>query len=308
MEKELTIVTAFFKINRDNRFGFRRTEQEYFEYFKLWAKLKNKIIVYIETEELRDSIIDFRSKLGLTDRTIVNVIKNFVEIDPELYRVISEATNNPIQQLYRLKNNNPESRHPNYNYIGIIKPWCVCDAINRGQASGMITWLDFGYNHGGHPVDPKSHFSYTWKYDFPDKVNVFSLQELDNRPIFDIIFSMDTYIVGGTIIAPDFLWNQYWNLMRKCTLELSACGLADDEQNVILMALRKCPQIFEIHRSGWSMQLKDFGGAHLMLAPVKRQNIVQKTIKPVMHRLKKIYMCIKQAHRIYKHMVKVEIH
>lgn len=308
MEQEFTIITAFFNIKRDNWTGFSRTERQYFEYFKVWAKLKNKIVIYVETEELRDSIIDFRSKLDLDDRTIVNVVKNCVEIDPELYRSICEVTNNPIQQMYRLKNNNPESWNPDYNYIVLIKPWCICDAINRGQASGMIAWVDFGYNHGGHPVDPKSDFSYTWKFNFPDKVNVFSLQALDNRPIFDIIFSMDTYIVGGTIIAPDFLWNQYWNLMRKSALELAACGLADDEQNVILMALRKCPHIFEVHRSGWSMQLKDFGGDHLILAPVKRQNILQKTIRPVIHSLKKINLCIKQAHRIFKHMLKVEIH
>ena len=52
MEKEITVVTAFFNINRQNWSKFERTEDQYFDYFTGWAKLRNKIIVYTQTENM----------------------------------------------------------------------------------------------------------------------------------------------------------------------------------------------------------------------------------------------------------------
>ena len=57
MEKEITIVTAFFNINRQAWKKFERTEEQYFEYFRGWAQLKNTIIVYCETENMKNKIL-----------------------------------------------------------------------------------------------------------------------------------------------------------------------------------------------------------------------------------------------------------
>lgn len=307
MNSDITIVTGFFKINRGAWKGFERSDEQYFEYFKLWAKIHNRIVAYVETEEMKNRIVSYRSSLGLGEKTMVEVIDDCERIDNALYNEIKNATNSKIQQLYRLRPTNPESWNADYNYIVLIKAWCVQDAVAKGYATGMVSWLDFGYNHGGSAYDIASNFSYEWKYDFPqDKISVFTLQDIDKRPIFDIIFSMDTYIVGGMVVAPDFLWEKYWNLLHKSALELAACGLADDEQNVILMAYKKEPNLFKTYRTEWSMQLYQFGGGHLILA--NNRNIKLPFIREIAHKIKFKLECMALALRIYKHMSKVKIH
>ena len=149
MNQGITIVTGFFRINRSNWKGFERSDEQYLDHFKVWAKVKNKIIVYVETEEMRQLILDYRKGLSLEDRTIVHVVSNCLELEPQLINSLKAAAENPIQQEYRLLRKNPEVWNATYNYVMLLKAWCVCDAIQRGEASGMVAWLDFGYNHGG---------------------------------------------------------------------------------------------------------------------------------------------------------------
>ncbi len=311
MNKDITIVTGFFKVNRGSWRGFERTDEQYFEHFMVWAKLKNKIIVYVETEEMRKRIMEFRHTLGLYEQTVVNIVPDCVTLVPDLFQSIKKANDNPIQQKFRLFQLNPEVWNPTYNYIMLLKAWCVCDAIERGQADNMIAWIDFGYNHGGNPIDKNSDFNFKWKYDFPEKINLFTIQELDNRPIFEIVLSMDTYIMGGFIVGPAYLWSNFWQLLKACMMALNECGLADDDQNIFLMAYRKNPELFHLNKSFWSIQLKQFGGEHLNWASeyIEYRNSLKKNnfinwIRRIKHKVH----CMKYACRIYKHMANVEIH
>ena len=311
MNQEITIVTGFFQINRSNWKGFERSDEQYFEQFKVWAKVKNKIIVYVETVELKKVIMDFRTELSLEDRTVVHVVSNCLDLEPQLISSLKAAADNPIQQEYRLLRKNPEVWNATYNYVMLLKAWCVCDAIKRGDASGMVAWLDFGYNHGGDPIDKDSDFSFTWSYDFPERINLFTIQDLDNRPIFDIILSMDTYIMGGVIIGIDRLWEEFWELIKQSVYELTNCGLVDDDQNIILMAYRKKPELFALHKSYWSVQMKQFGGDHLKWS----ESYLARTTPSFKNRLRSIVQwykhkknCFLYAVRVYNHLSKVQVH
>lgn len=306
---KITIVTGFFKIKREGWQGFERSDEQYFEHFKVWAKLKNKLVVYVESEELKERVISYRKDLGLEEQTIINVVPNCLELESELYENLVKATCNQTQQLFRLRKLNPEVWNPTYNYIMLLKSWCVCDAIKNNQVDGMVAWIDFGYNHGGYPIDRSSDFSFEWSYDFPEKINLFTIQDLDDRPMFEIIMSMDTYIMGGFIVAPSILWPKFWDLLKSSMQSLMDCGLSDDDQNIMLMAYRKQPDLCQLHKSMWSCQLKLFGGEHLNwvngFSPEVRG---RKGIKRFMRRLKHITMCARYAFRIFVHMSKVTIH
>ena len=311
MNKSLTIVTGFFRINRSNWKGFERSDEQYFEHFKVWAKVKNKIIVYVETEEMKKLIMDFRYGLSLEDQTVIHVVSNCLDLEPQLISSLKVAADNPIQQEYRLLRKNPEVWNATYNYVMLLKSWCVCDAIKRGDASGMVAWLDFGYNHGGDPIDKDSDFNFTWSYDFLEKINLFTIQDLDNRPIFDIILSMDTYIMGGVIIGIDKLWEEFWDLVKQSVYELTNCGLIDDDQNIMLMAYRKKPELFALHKSYWSVQMKQFGGDHLKWS----QSYLDRTTPSFKNRLRAIVKwykhkknCFLYAVRVYKHLSKIQVH
>lgn len=307
---ELQVVTSFFKIKREGWKGFNRTDEQYLSYFKVWAKLKNKIVVYVESEEMKNNILDFRESLGLKDKTVVNVINDCTKLEPELYHSIQIAATNPIQQLYRLYKKNPETWNYNYNYVTLMKAWCVADAIERKQVDGLVAWVDFGYNHGGTAMSLESNFNYLWEYNFScEKMTVFTLQELDDKPMFDIFFNMDSYIVGGVVVGPAHLWRKYWELMKQSAFEMAACGLTDDEQNIILMAYRKCPQMFETYMTEWSKQLYQFGGSHLIWNKDHRKTSVLKVfLRRNARKIKHACICFRYAFDLYRHMFKVTIH
>lgn len=307
---KITIVTGFFKINRKDWQGFERSDEQYFEHFKMWAKVKNKLIVYVESEELKERIINYRSQIGLGDYTIVNIVPNCLEIEPGIYSDLVRITGNPIHQLFRLRKLNPEVWNPTYNYIMLLKSWCVCDAIENKQADGMVAWVDFGYNHGGYPIDKTSDFFFEWSYEFPEKVNMFTIQDLDDRPIFEIVMSMDTYIMGGLIVAPSSLWPRFWQLLKSSMQSLLECGLSDDDQNIMLMAYRKQPELCQLHRCMWSCQLKQFGGDHLKWVEGFSPDTVigNKGIKGILKRIKHTFFCAIYAFKVFCHMSKVTIH
>jgi len=309
MEKEIVVVTAFFAINRESWKGFSRSNDLYFNYFKGWAKLKNKIIVYVEDEELRQRILDFRKEWGLEDKTIVNIVSDIMEIDKPLIESMQKAGSNPVHQMYRLYPNNPECWNATYDYIMLLKAWCCADAVERGQAApdDMVSWLDFGLNHGGNVIDINSDFNYTWKYDFPDKMNVFLVQKIDERPIFDIILSMDTYIMGMTLIGSGHLWNPLWNMLRENMFALNRSGLIDDDQNVILMCLREHPEMFNTYNSSWQKPLVEFGGSHLKLVEEKEKgpvNYLRKKYRRLRYKMK----VLRYAMGIYSYLSKKTVH
>lgn len=306
MEREITVVSAFFNINRQAWKKFERTSDQYFEYFKGWAKLNNKIIVYCETENLKNKIMAFREELGLADKTIVHLVENFRNIDPTLLQSIKKAADNKIQQGVRLFMKNPEVWNADYDYVMLLKMWCVQDAVSKGETGEMVAWMDFGYNHGGAVLDKNSNFNFTWEYDFPDKINVFLVQELDERPIFDIVCTMDTYIMGTVIVGAAYLWNEFWNLMRTSMIELNNSGLTDDDQNVILMAYRRKPEIFNTYMSGWQLPLKQFGGAHLNLAPETKQKCL--FLRKIVRYYRKLCMDKALVRRIYKYLRTKNVH
>lgn len=311
MSNSITIVTAYFRINRSSWQGFERSDEQYFEHFKVWAKVQNVLVAYVETEEMRQLILEYRRNLSLADKTKVYIIHDCLQLEPQLFAGLKTATENPIQRKYRLLANNPESWNPTYNYVMLLKAWCVCDAIKKGVASDMVAWVDFGYNHGGDPIDKSSDFGFEWSYMFPDKINLFTIQDIDNRPIFDIILSMDTYIMGGIIVGIDYLWNEFWALLKQSVSEQNACGLADDDQSALLMAYRKKPEIFALHKSFWSVQMKQFGGNHLLWADsyLKRtQKSFKNELRSYMKTIKHKKECLKYSVRIYKHLSKIQIH
>ena len=70
---EITIVTALFDVGRKKWTDFERDTETYLEYFKFWARLRNKVIIY--TDRITgEKVLKIREEFGLQDRTKVIVI------------------------------------------------------------------------------------------------------------------------------------------------------------------------------------------------------------------------------------------
>ena len=57
---DITIVTAYFDIGRNNWKGYERNNNKYIQYFKFWAKIRNNIIVYTN-KDLVEKIYEIRN-------------------------------------------------------------------------------------------------------------------------------------------------------------------------------------------------------------------------------------------------------
>lgn len=283
---ELTLVTAYFNIGRENWTGFNRGDDKYVNYFVHWARLRNQLIVYT-TPDIASKVLDIRRQFGLEDKTTVISIPDVTTCVPDLYHQIKDTMSNKDSWLFHKKLNHPESWNYLYNYVTGIKAFWVQNAIEKGLATGMIAWIDFGYDHGGEEFPYSSDFDFLWSYDFEPFIHLFLAKPLDQTPIFKIVQSMDTYIRGGITIASDRLWLQFWKDSYESIKALAECGLADDDQTITLMAYRRHPENFKTHiTSYWGEALRDYGGEKLRLRQPKG--------KKAHTLLKKFKQCIQQ--------------
>ena len=62
--RELTIVTGFFDCGRGKHQEQARSNQKYLDFFRKWARIQNKLIVYT-TKEFEKEILAERNKLTL---------------------------------------------------------------------------------------------------------------------------------------------------------------------------------------------------------------------------------------------------
>lgn len=255
-DHKITLVTAFFPIQRETwGKNFERSDDKYFQYFAFWARIQNDLIVYT-TPEFKDNILEIRQLFGRNNTTIITIADPF-SIDRELYQSIKKATQNPLTHDFRLLPNNPESWNAEYDYLMLLKEWCVCNAINQKLTSGIIAWIDFGFNHGGDYYLKAEEFDFEWQHAFSNKIHLFTVNEDDGLPIFEAIRRMNTYIQGDLIVAPVNLWKKLWQLMRQDMLALNQVGLVDDDQILLTMIARKHPELCELHKSVWFSQIDD---------------------------------------------------
>ena len=245
--QEVTIVTGFFDIGRKDWGKFSRDNQKYVDYFRFWARMQNKVIIYTNPgmeESIREACREFNRE----DRTEIIVVEDVTQFDAEVFQAMEKALSHPLAVKFRLMPQNPECHSAYYDFIMFVKPFLVQDAIKRGLADGTIAWMDFGYNHGGeYYADPKE-FDFLWTVQLAeDKVHLFTVSDLDDMPIFEIVRQMPVYITGGMVIASARLWPQLAALYHRSAMALAYCGFADDDQTLSIMSCRMAPELFELH-------------------------------------------------------------
>ena len=268
---EITLVTAFFDIGRKNYKRYPRSNEDYLEYFSVWARMNNKVIVYTNSD-MAKKVIEVRRKYGLESKTIVIEVNNETEIEKELYDKMYLISQNNEFLNFRFIHD-ALSNNAKYDYVMLLKYWCLKDVVQKGYASGMVAWIDFGFNHGDKCYVNPEEFNFTWKTNLNNqKIHLFSLHELDDTPIFKHVMKLDDSLMGAPIILPDFLCDKFWNLVKLSMESLIRVGFIDDDQLLILMAYRENKELFEIHISDWFLPLKENGGEHLTVRKKEKVN------------------------------------
>lgn len=286
--KKITIVTAFFPLKREGWEGFERPNNKYLEYFEFWAKIQNDMIIYTDKETAK-YVEEIRKEKYHRDNTKIVIIEDWKKIDYEIYQKIQLTMESELAINFKMNPTFPESWNADYNYMTNLKAWFVQDAVNRKLVSGMIAWIDFGFNHGGEYYTNSEEFNFKWEYKFDDKITLFTINDLEDLPIFEICRRMNSYIQGNVMVAPDYLWTEFWELVRNSIIELANIGLSDDDQTITLMAYRKKKEIFKLLKTDkWFSMISQYGNKTftVMNEKVKRFSKLRKLKQKYAHKNK----------------------
>lgn len=296
MEKT-TLITAFFDIDRKNFKAIPRSNNKYHDYFKFWAGLKNNLIVY--TDETNYKVIkSIRSEFGLEEKTTIIIIDDIFEINPDLYQRLIEIENDKYFKNFR-ERKNATSNSGKYNYLMLLKSWFMQDAVSRNLTETNAAWIDYGFNHGGKVFDNPNDFNFEWSPTNVEKINLYYLDEIDQRPIFEIVKRLEDCIMGPLILMPSEMTEKFYNMNLESMEMLNSLGLMDDDQLIMLFSHRRNPAYFNIIKSNWFLGLSHFNGEHLSIKKPKKQSATKRLAINMYVSFRKKYELISYLHRNY---------
>ncbi|MBR2786954.1 MAG: hypothetical protein IKD76_05640 [Clostridia bacterium] len=301
MKEEVTLVTEFFDIGRKDFNLNPRSNEKYLEYFKFWARIKNKLIVYTY-KAMADEVRKIREEFGLLDRTIVIEIDDETKLEPEIYKNIEKIAENNYIKDYRYYYQAVEN-NAKYNYVMLLKYWCLADAVKKKYADGMVAWIDFGFNHGNDCYINSEEFDFLWETELSmDKIHLFALDtKLTEEPVFELVRNMDVDIMGDCILAPANFCEKFWESVKVQMESLVRVGFIDDDQILLLMSYREIPEIYEMHKSDWFMPLKENGGSHLTVKEkVQSKPSLKNRILEYLRNKKRYLMYLKREKKYFR--------
>ncbi|MCV3456607.1 protein YibB [Campylobacter sp. CNRCH_2016_0050h] len=241
---ETTIITAFYNIGRTTR-----GNDQYLSYFDFWSGLKNHVVIYT-TEDMKELILEKRKQHHLEGKTTI-IVKELNEFDLQTLNKIKETFKNYNQTLHRKNPNNIECISPLYCYLMYLKPFFVCDAIERGVASENIMWLDFGFNHGDSFFINKDQFNFLLEKQeniINDKINFFSIKDQETNTIPEIYYNMEIFIIGSIFFGNKKSWFDFKQHFQECMQCFLSFNIVDDDQIMLLWCTRNYPQNYNIIR------------------------------------------------------------
>lgn len=238
----ITIVTAFYDIGRQNWKSYGRTNEEYFKCFELLCQLKNKIVVFTQSK--------FKNKFDNIIKTIKKDLIVFYDDDiiNDQYYIdkISEIQKSPDYLNGILTVDCPEYWNPYYVFVNFLKSKFCLEAINKlSKIDNTISWIDFGYVKKQEQI-PESKL---WNYYFEDKIHMWNIKDIpEYLNLIEIIKMNTVYIQGCHIVASKNKWIIMNKLMEKQIKYLLNKNLIDDDQTLMLMSYLNEPHHFKIHR------------------------------------------------------------
>jgi len=248
-KKEIVIVSAFFDIGRDQYHTAQRSSEKYLEYFKFWARIRNKLIVYCDPEN-KEKIENIRDEFGLKYKTMVIPVDDIGGVEPELLQKMREIENDPGFQSFRHHEKDP-SNLAHYNYVMLLKWWCVNDAAKRLKEDCDLAWIDFGFNHGGSRYIQPEEFDFLWEHEFSEKLNAICLSDPRKVSLADSLQLQFDCFMGCSLVLPKCMAELHWENMKNVMWSLVNCGCMDDDQHLLLMEYKFDPELFEIKYGTW---------------------------------------------------------
>lgn len=259
---ETLLVTAFFDIGRgdSNIKRQKRSSEQYFDYFKHWARIQNFLVIYTQPE-FANRIMKIREDFGLKEKTITIVIEDITTIEPLIYKRMMNVEKRSDWPSFRLHTADL-SNQALYDYIMLIKYWCMSNAVEHLSYSGNVAWIDFGFDHGGECYIDSNDFDFLWLPDFEEGIHFFTNTDIKKSSMGVLLLQSDC-IMGCLVLAHSSKCEILWKYCKVAMNALLMLDTIDDDQQLLLMVYKAHPEEIFIYHSNWFLPLKEFGSMQL---------------------------------------------
>ncbi len=252
MNNEVGLVTAFFEIGRENFPVYSRLNEEYFDYFKMWCGLNNKLIVFCDKKN-SDRISKIRKKRGVKkEKLLIIEIDNIYEIEADIYmkmRTVEEDNSYKDYRLYSVACSNMAS----YDYVMLLKYFFLYQASLTDFFNDIetIAWIDFGFNHGNAYYLNMDEFNFTWRWKTEKPITFFALYKPDRISILDSLQFQKDCIQGCIVGLEKKYASILWKWVKEMMCVLLALDAIDDDQQLLLMVYKSHCELINIIECGW---------------------------------------------------------
>jgi len=284
-EHDITLVTAFLDIGRDNwpNQDFKRTTEFYIDSFLNYLNYPYKMVCYID-EKYIDKVICAYEKSPYKNKMFIPITRQWLDENIHAWTNIEkdrQILNHPEFKKFLTKRLDvmypkgipetgvrehmcPENIYPEYNVINHSKIDFIVHAIKNKYIDTYYTaWTDFGYFSTYHkdgsplPIDTID----TDKLDM-NKITIClrrQILEEDKDMMFTLLYAYELFI-GAFYAGPTHNMEYFQTLYHDCVNEMYSRGVSDDDQHVYIRCFMKNPHVFNlsIHGGDWPKALTVF--------------------------------------------------
>lgn len=232
-DQKVLLVTAFRDINRGTWNAFRRSCRLYMEWFSMLAALRGlRLVCYCE-DELQKELPP--GSYAIRD----------YDMDDTFYRTYYDREKEIMQrpdfkEWIGQRALNPEHSNPDYSMVTHCKANFVRRAAEQYPGFSHYIWIDFGAVR--YPLHPDTAFD--WHRLMDDKIHMQVFGDPRSFPADarQLCKESPDALLAALFVVPAEKTRWYERIYEQELKYNYDCGIADDEQNIMLRLVQKYPE------------------------------------------------------------------
>jgi protein YibB len=248
---QISLVTCFFELGRDNWERYHRNQETYFENFEKNVAFHHNPLIIFTTPNFVERIKSIRQK---TDKHLIYTKIIVCELSDLVYfkyydkiKKIQEENNNNIHPISERRN--PEFTQPNYiivinNKIHFLKEISQTNPF----ASQIFQWIDFGIHSNLHKTIQYTSTYFNSIFYKKDKIKIVTFHPPQISKIQNLFQYYNTHtstcsavFIGGDYNAINHLYTRWTNEFD----EMLNQNFVNQEQYIIYKILCQTPEMFD---------------------------------------------------------------
>lgn len=247
---KVTLATAFYDIGRDKWSTYKRTVEDYMNYFRNVSKFPGNMVIYCDASH-RDLIAQIRPE---DEKTRIAVVPfEHLEFYKRFFNRTKLVMDSEEFKKQIIHHDIPEMLFPEYNIINFNKVSFITDAFKYFETP-IYGWIDFGFGHG--KIDVSRDTDLFEKMTLGDKLYMGCLRQPVDQMLYHpwSYFSNEIFITGSAFMGTKKSIHRFKELVSGVIDKSLNMNLIDDDQTIYNMAYLSEKQLFNLRQGDWFEQ------------------------------------------------------